>query len=141
MQISDKTIEEIADQLDCGMKCYLNKTSGAIIVTIPDEDLIDAKSEVSDDQIEQINGISYSHIAFEEMSSREAFDLMVDFTEGISDIPIQSSLINALNSKSHFRNFKSKIDDAEGLRQKWFTYKKKRYVEYVKSQIPAELLK
>jgi len=141
MKISEKTIEEIADQLDCGMKCYLKKATGTLIIPIPDEDLNNSISTDSHSEIKETYENPVSYIAFEEMSSRESFNVMMDFTDEICEEPLKAALIAALRSKNPFRNFKSKIDDSESCRQKWFAYKRNKYLEFVKMQIPDNLFK
>lgn len=141
MEISKKVIEEIADHLDCGMNCYLNKLTGEITAIIPDEDLIDAKSETLDEEIEQINASPGNYILFQIMDSRDSYGVMMDFAEEKAEKSLRSALINALNSKKPFRNFKSTVDDSETCRQNWFVYKRNRYIEYVKARIPEGPLK
>lgn len=138
-EISLKVIEEIADQLDSGMNCYLNKIAGEIISVIPDEDMSYAFGEASDEEMEKINSSPDSYIFFERMSSRDSYDMMMDFAEEVPEKALRSNLIAALNSKKPFRSFKSTIDDSEDFRQKWFIYKRNRYVEYVRTQISESL--
>lgn len=141
MEISIKVIEEIADQLDCGMNCYLNKLTGELTAIIPDEDLIDAESATLDEEIKQINANPANYISFQTMNSRDSYGLMKDFAEEKAEKSLRSALINALNSKKPFRNFRSIIDNSETCRENWFAYKRNRYIEYVKSQILSQTLK
>lgn len=134
--ISNKIIEEIAEQLDCGMKCYLNISSGAMIAVINDEDFIDVETEAQDNEIKQIKENPSNYIEFHKMNSRESFNVMMDFAMEISDNSFQTQLIDSLNTSSPFRGFKLKLDNSDSYRQKWFDYKKNRYIDYVKLQIP-----
>lgn len=133
MKITETKINEIAEQLDCGLKCFLNKSSGALIFAIPDEDF--------DGEITQIKENSSDYFEFSGMNSRESFNVMMDFAKGINDKSLQTSLINSLNSKSPFRSFKSMLDSSESCRQKWFDYKRERYHDHVRMQIPEDWLK
>jgi len=140
MQIAKETIKEIAEQLECGMKCYLKKETGKIIVIISDEELNDSIKVHSHDEIKEINENPGDYIEFEKISSRESFEFMMDFAEEICEEPFKTALITALNSKNPFRNFKSKIDNSGSCRQKWFAYSQNKYFEYVKMQIPDNML-
>jgi hypothetical protein len=140
ISISDEIIEEIAERLDCGMKCYLDLSSAAIIAVINDEDLIDADTETPDNEIKQIRESPSNYIEFHQMNSRESFNVMMDFAMEISDNRFQTQLIKSLNSSSPFRSFKSKLESSGSYRQKWFDYKRNRYHDYVKMQIPNELI-
>lgn len=136
ISISDKIIKEIAERLDCGMKCYLNIASGTLIDVINDEYLIDAETETPDNEIKQIRENPSHYIEFHQMNSRESFNMMMDFAMEISDNEFQTQLIGSLNSSSPFRSFKSKLETSDSYRQKWFDYKENRYHDYVKMQIP-----
>jgi hypothetical protein len=140
ISVSDKIIKEIAERLDCGMKCYLNLSSSAIIAVINDEDLIDVENETPDNEIKQIRENPSNYIEFNQMNSRDSFNVMMDFAMEISDNGFQSELIKSLNSSSPFRSFKSKLESSDTYRQKWFDYKGNRYHDYVKMQIPNELI-
>jgi len=137
MSISNKTIEEIADQLDCGMKCYLNISSGEIITVVDDENFIDMETDAEIDEIKENRS---AYLEFHMMTSHESFNVMMDFAMEISDNQFQTRLLTALNAPSPFRNFKLKLDSSESYRQKWFGYKKNRYIEYVKLQIHDGLI-
>jgi len=135
MIISDKLIEEIADNLDCGMRCYLHKKTGDFKTIINEDNWIGADSEAWKDDIEEIDANWKDYIEFEGMNSRESFKIMADFAESIDNVKLQDRLINALNKSKPFRNFKWEIDNSGDHRQEWFAFKKIRYIEHVKRQV------
>ena len=75
------------------------------------------------------------------MESHESFDLMTDFTETVDNDNLRDSLINALNRKHPFRNFKWIIDNSGSYRQQWFDYKNQRLIQWVKDQLDASDIK
>lgn len=128
-------IKEIAENLDCGMKCYYNKRTGEIR-TIIDFDSWDGADEESwEEEIKEIEENWGDYFVFEQMSTKEAFELMVDFAESIYNPGLQERLFNALNRSKPFRNFKWQIDNSGEYRQHWFDFKNHRYIEWVKNQI------
>jgi hypothetical protein len=131
--IPDKIIEEIADLLDCGMKCYLNISSGEVIPIPDDEDFIGMEIAPTIDEIKEDPS---AYLEFETMTSHESFNVMMDFAMKIDDSRFQTQLLAVLNAKSPFKNFKLKLDSSDDYRQKWFDFKKSRYIEHVKTQIP-----
>jgi len=139
ISVPDEIIEEIADQLDCGMKCYLEISSCTIVTTIKDEYCLDSGIDALDDDINQIKENPSDYFEFQEMESRESFNVMVDFASEITDKEFQARIMKSLNQKSPFRNFKFTLDSSDYYRQMWFDYKKNRYIEFVKSQIENEL--
>lgn len=58
------------------------------------------------------------------MKSRQAFQIMEDFIEGIPDENLNVNLIKILNRRSPFANFKMEIESSI-YRQKWFDFKDK----------------
>ena len=60
---------------------------------------------------------------------------MADFTETVDNQKLRDKLVNSLNKSKPFRNFKWQIDNSGEYRQKWFDYKKLRYIKSVKEQI------
>tara|TARA_R110002050_G_scaffold4573_1_gene22085 strand:+ start:64504 stop:64923 length:420 start_codon:yes stop_codon:yes gene_type:complete len=135
MKISDKIIEEIADNLDSGMRCYLHMKTGDLKIIINEDKWIGADTEAWEDDIEEIDSNWTDYIEFEGMDSHESFKIMVDFTENVDNEKLQYRLKNALNKLKPFQNFKWEIDNSGDYRQEWFDFKKMRYIEYVKRQI------
>ena len=135
MKPTKKEIEEIADNLDCGMRCFYNLKSGEI-KTIPNFDSwIDADKETWDDVSNEIDENWSDYFEFTRFESHESFKLMVDFSERVNDIGLQNKLIYALNRLKPFQNFKWQIDNSREYRQQWFDFKKKHYIQWVKYQI------
>lgn len=60
---------------------------------------------------------------------------MADFTEQVEDAELQEALVNALNRPKPFRNFKWIVENDGDYREKWFDYKRKRYIEHVEEQV------
>jgi hypothetical protein len=129
INLTKDQIKEIADQLDCGMKCYVDKETGAIQAT-PDFDLgID--DEMWTDVIDELEENWDNYVEIERMGSREAFDVMADFAESVDG----KELRNALNKKHPFRNFNWVIHKSEKYREKWFDFKNQRLIEWVEKKI------
>jgi hypothetical protein len=133
--LSDEIINDIVGQLECGMKCYVNKSNGQMVAVINDDFFADAIDEIHANGIKQIRDNSADYIEFRVMDSRESYEVMMDFVNLILDDEIRMQLLKSLNGSSPFRNFKSKLDRFEGCRNDWFKYKKSRYIEFVKMQI------
>ena len=122
--LTEKQIKEIADFLDCGLICLYNKKTKELI-TITEFDDYPNSDEVNWDDL----------IKFENLNSDDSFKLMADFVEQIDNNFLKEKLINVLNRSKPFKNFKMQIDNSGEYRQKWFDFKNRKYVDYVKSQI------
>jgi outer membrane cobalamin receptor len=134
VKITKDQIKEIAEQLDCGNRCFINKDTGDIKTT-PDFDNGYADEELWADVLEELEENWDKYIQIEKMESHESFDLMTDFADSVDSRELRDSLINALNKKHPFRNFKWVVDNSGPYRQKWFDFKNQRLIEWVKDQI------
>ena len=60
---------------------------------------------------------------------------MVEFAEQLSDNDkLKNQLINALNRKKPFREFKDIIDNAGKYRQQWFDFKQAQLLQWVRDK-------
>ena len=138
MKPTEKQIEEIAEDLDCGMRCYYNLKTGEI-KAIPDFDnLLGGDEEPWEDEINELEENWADYFEFKGLGSRDSFRIMADFAEGVANAGIQDRLINALNRPKPFQNFKFQIDNSGEYRQQWFDFNKMRYVLWVKKQIDSQ---
>jgi len=135
INLTKDQIKEIADQLDCGMRCYVNKETGNI-KSIPDFDnWFSDDLEPWSDLINELEENRDKYIEIEKMESHESFEIMADFAENVDSKELKNSLINALNKKHPFRNFKWVVDNSGLYRQKWFDFKNQRNIEWVENKL------
>ena len=135
MKPSEKQIEEIADELDFGMRCFYNLKTGEIM-TIPDYDsMFYADKESWEEESKELDANWDDYFEFDDFDSHESFQIMEDFTESIDDARLQDRLVAALNKPKPFKNFKQQIDYSGGYREQWFDYKKECYIRKIKEQI------
>ncbi len=135
MKLTEKQIEEIADSLDCGMRCFYNLKTGEIRAVLDFENWTYADKEPWEEEINEIDENWDDYFEFEGFETHESFQMTADFAESIDDKRLQNKLINALNRSKPFRNFKQQIDNSGKYRELWFDFKKNRYIEWVKEQI------
>ncbi len=130
MKLSEKQIKEIAENLECGMICYVNKETKEI-KTMIDFDQSFGDTEIWEEEFEEIEKNIDQYLKIEKPSSREAYRMMTDFTEEVMNSQIKNRLIYALNRNKPFKNFKYEVDYNEEVRQHWFKFKSKKYQEWV----------
>ena len=135
IKLADQQIKEIAENLDGGMKCFYNKQTGEIKILLDFDNFDGADEELWEEEIKEIDEHWGDLVEFEKMSSRESFQLMVDFAESVDNPSLQDRLFIALNRTNPFRHFKWHIDNSGKYRQRWFNYKDLRYIEWVKEQL------
>jgi len=135
MKFTEKEIEEIADNLDCGMRCFYNLKSGEIKFLINFDNWIGADEDPWEDEFKEIDENFDDYFEFQGFDSHESFQIMADFAEIVEDSILKNKLINALNRAKPFQNFKWQIDNSGEFRQRWFDFKKSYYISRVKTQI------
>jgi hypothetical protein len=139
MKLTEKQIKEIADNLDCGMRCFYNRKTGEIKTLLNFDRWIGADVEPWEEEYQEIDENWGDYFEFEGFESHESFQIMADFAEKVDDKDLQHKLINALNRPKPFQNFKWHIDNSEAFRQQWFDFKKMRYVKSVQEQIKLHI--
>jgi hypothetical protein len=135
MKPTEKQIEEIAGDLDAGMRCYFNLKTGEIRTIINFDSYIGADEEPWEEELREIDEHRDDYLAFEGFESHESFRIMEDFAETVEDTELRNKLRNVLNRPKPFQNFKWLIDNSGRYRQEWFNYKNKCYIQWVKEQI------
>jgi hypothetical protein len=135
MKPTQKQIEEIAEFLDCGMNCYFNQKTGEIKTIMDFDSWIGSDEGPWEEDLKEIDKNWEDYLEFKGLESYESFQIMADFAERVDDKKLQDKLYNALNRRGPFQNFKWEIDNSGEYRQRWFDYKKMRYIEWVKEQL------
>lgn len=138
ISFSEKEIDTIAQDLDCGFNYYINTD------TWEKKAIIDLNESYGDDEIwrqdlEEIEENWTNYIVLNKMISRESFEIMESFLLKVSNKKMKQQLINALNRNKPFRHFKYAVDNHEDTRQQWFKHKATEYQKYVKTSLRLEL--
>ena len=143
MKISNEILNEIAENLEMGFSCFLNKET-AQLITIPKEiDFLDNEfdHEFGDefkewqDDIEIVKNSPDNFFHIESMDSGESFRIMKDFIETVADKELKERLLLAIHVRKPFAHFKSEIDNSGSERERWFEFKKQRFFDWVKHQL------
>jgi len=135
MKPTEEQIKEIAEDLECGLKCYYNTKSGEIKSIIDFDRYYGADEELWEEDLNHIEENWDDYIEFTGFESHESFQIMADFAKSVDDEKLQYRLFNALNRRKPFQNFKWQIDNSGHYRQLWFNFRSKRYKDWVKEQI------
>ena len=136
MTLTNNEIKEIAEQLDCGFRCFIHKQSNELIF-IPDilkNPDIDMEAWAEED--EKLNSEFMNYYEIEQLESHDSFQIMEDFVDTLNDSnELKEKLFTAINKTKPFRNFKYEIDNSGDFRQKWFDFKS----EWLINRIRIEL--
>jgi hypothetical protein len=135
IKLTKDQIKEIAEELDCGMKCYINKETGEIKTVLNFESWQTDDKEPWEDVLNDLDENWDKYFEIERMESPESFEVMAGFAESVDSRELRDALIGALNKKHPFQNFKWVVDNSGPYRQKWFHFKNRRLIEWVNDQL------
>jgi hypothetical protein len=135
--LSTEQINEIADELEVGFNCFLNKKNGELIFLRGDGDDFFGfeEDDAWADDRKKIDDNPDDYYEIEKMGSRDSFTVMEDFIYTVNSEKLRKDLIYALNQKKPFSRFKYVIDCSGEYRQKWFDFKTKKFQEWVIAEI------
>jgi len=127
-------IADIADYIGSGLNCYVN-TDTLEMESVP-QNLVEDPDEYEMMTGETFESLKLKHpswkncIDIEPLESYESFQIMESFVEQVPDLNLRQQLINALNRRKPFANFKNLIDYS-AYRQDWFDYRQAKLEKYV----------
>jgi|SRR5690554_110169 len=136
IRIDEKTLKNIADELEMGMEVFFHKETG-VIETLLDRDQFGwemKEDELWKPLIDKIESNIDDYIEFRKMRSNESFQIMEDFANAQTDPAFKRDLLDRLRWRKPFRHFKDFVDNSD-YRADWFAFKSKAYVHFVKSQL------
>ena len=127
-------IREITDQLDTGFRAFYHKTSGELIFVPDTSRHYDIEINPWQADFDKLKKNSSEYQEIDAMEARDSFRVMADFAEQVNDTNLRNKLINALNKKKPFKEFKFAIDYSPE-RQNWFDFKNKRLIKWTEEQL------
>lgn len=137
-----KAVRELANSLLAGLICYFNPDS-LEIEEIP-ELHIDDPEEFAFMTGENGNSFEMTHTSWERyiqirpMDSHESYNVMLHFTDEVTDKRLQNTLYEALDRKRPFANFKYIVENS-GFSQQWIKFRQKQWESYVWKMIEPNL--
>jgi hypothetical protein len=135
MKITTKQINEIAQELEAGMRVFVNRDTLEFKTVLDWDEMLEP--EPWEETTETIENEWPDAIILEKMESRKAFRVMEDFIDEIDDPKFQEELIKILSRRSPFANFKAEVETSEH-RQLWFNFRTKKYEDYVRDRLSSE---
>jgi len=135
INFTKEQIKDIAGNLEAGMVCNINTKNMNIIYLLDEIDMMDADMECWQDDVDEVENNYDDYFIIEKMNSTEAYRIMEEFAEIVTDNNLYDKLTNALNRRKPFQNFKWIIDNSGTYREQWFDFKSKYYISWVKDKI------
>ncbi len=133
-KVPKKIIKEIAENIDCGMVCFINtdtletENASQTFIEDPEEFEMMTGMTAEDMKLKYLDWENY--ITVNPLESYESFKIMENFVDTVADKTLQNKLIDALNRRKPFAGFNSVVDNSD-YRQKWFDFKQQQLEEHV----------
>ena len=139
MPVSSEILNEIADNLEAGFKCYLNRANFEL-VTFPDPDQFsDMDSDAWKDELTKVRKNKKKFIEIENMMTSDAFRVMAQFADSLPNNSTKIRLVTALEGKKPFANFKHQVDNSGEYRELWFAFRRQKNIEWIQEQLNFEI--
>jgi len=136
MKVSKEILIDLADNLDCGFRCFIHKKNHEVVTFMDEDEFSD--SDAWEEDINKVFSDRDNYIEVEKMESSDGFEIMEDFLKFVDDNTIKGRLLQALEGRKPFANFKIQIDSSDEYKEKWFAYKRERMIDWVKGQLERE---
>jgi uncharacterized protein UPF0158 len=138
MEISKEILNDIADSMEAGFKCFIHEDTHEIVTYLdpdrnPDLDFADWKDEIG-----KVKKNRKKFIEIENMNSSESFKVMEEFVYSLDDNSTKIRLLTALEGQKPFANFKHQIENSDHERQLWFVFRREKNIQWVKNQLNLE---
>jgi Uncharacterised protein family (UPF0158) len=136
MIFTPKQIDEIAQEIEAGMKAYINLKTHEIKTIFDWEDSFGDTEEWEEEQ-EAIEKEWTNFAVITKMESRESYRVMENFVKEIHDVDLQQKLVRVLERKRPFAHFKEVVESS-AYRKNWFDFRFCAAKDYVKKQLESE---
>jgi hypothetical protein len=133
VKLSENTVREIADWLQCGLECWIHKLKGTMYF-LPKKDDPYFDPEQWREVLYALEGNESDYLVFQTMDSSQSYRMMQDFTWSLQESFERTELERALKSARPFHHFKLLVDVSD-LNEKWSNHRFDAHMDWVKSQV------
>jgi len=135
-------VKEIAGNIDAGQVCFLN-TDTLEIDDMPyglysNPEIYEMETGMTLEEFNPAYTQWEKYITIEPLESNESFRIMSKYADQLDNSRLRTRLVNALNNRRPFANFKLIIENSDA-RKDWFSFKDKYLQDYVKALIEIEI--
>ena len=119
----EEIIKEIASILDTGEVVFLHRETQEILsYPAPDRSGYNEFDYLAEEVLAITDAHPEMYIQFDPPDSRESYKIMEGFVEILKGDALRARVLDSLNSKKPFRNFRLAIEN-EGIEDDWYDYK------------------
>jgi hypothetical protein len=115
------------------MRCFINLETLDVELHSGEDDFMETEEEEEDPAQEALDDPG-KFLPVEPVTSREAFKVMADFAESVTDKHMVQRLMDALNGIKPMANFNHLVHTT-AVREQWFDFRDRAYTEMAKEWI------
>lgn len=135
MEISREILNNIADSMEAGFKCFLHRDTYEVVSYLDPERYPDMDPGDWKEQIQKVKRNKRKFIGIEGMTSSDSFKVMEEFVDSLENNSTKVKLSTALEERKPFANFKQQVDNSSEYRELWFAFRRERNIEWVRNQL------
>ncbi|MGB6036857.1 MAG: hypothetical protein WBG42_11365, partial [Cryomorphaceae bacterium] len=133
VKLSENTIREIADWLQCGLECWIHKSKGTMYF-LPNFDDPYFDPSQWEDVLTSVQGHEDEYLVFQTMDTSLSFRIMQSFAYSLEKSSIRSELENALSKPRPFHYFNARVEGSP-IQTDWADFRFNAHMDWVKSQV------
>jgi hypothetical protein len=133
--LTDEQIQELAEDLEMGFRCYIHKETKDIRCFPDDRQFLDADLEAWEEDRQAIKKARGQYLEIEKMTSQDEFRIMEEFAGQVDHKALRERLQQILSRPKPFRNFKAELEDSGPYREKWFDFRRIKMRAWVINQL------
>src|SRR5687768_10392364 len=139
MKVPREILNDIADSLEAGFKCYLHKETLEVVTFLDEDRHPGMDPELWQEDIDKVFDNREKYIEIESMDSSESFRVMEDFVLSLENNSVKVRLLQAIEGRKPFANFKHQIENSGEYREQWFTFRRNRNIDWVQNQLSFDI--
>src|SRR5438874_3597832 len=139
MQVSKEVLNDIADSLEAGFRCFIHKDTLEVVTFLDEDRHTGMDTEVWQEDIDKVFNDRAKYIEIENMDSTESFRVMEEFVFSLENNSIKVRLMQAIEGRKPFANFKHQIHNSGAYRELWFAFSRNKNIKWVQNQLSSEM--
>lgn len=135
MEVSKEILSELAENIEMGYKCFIHKETLEIVIYIDPEEYLEIDADDWKEEINKVKKDKKKFIEIDKMSSSESYIVMEEFIHSLDNNSTKIRLLQAIEGRKPFANFKHQIENTDTERQLWFAFRKEKNMEWIQDQL------
>lgn len=133
VKLSENTVREIADWLQCGLECWIHKFRGTMYF-LPKKDDPYFDPDQWREVLLALEGNENDFLVFQMMDSSHSLQVMQGFIWSLQDGFERTELEKTLERSNPFHHFNLLVE-VSGLSEAWSNYRYDAHMDWVRSQV------